>query len=570
MFARIAPTHAVKRPYLITLFASALLMTSCAQNTTNKVVPVVVPEFVPEISENRAGDNETALTESQALAKEVDQALEAAADNQSDNQSGNQADDQIAAIIWELEKADNQTSAQDADDEIVSFESLIPEGRDPSLEAEALDAAFAMLRAPKLGGVPAGLPGDELARQVPFSPPAKQARQKRIGVFVPLNGPREIYGSQVADGIEMAYFQLNDAALEIIYFDTSDEAMIGALATEAIDAEIDLAIGPLFSANASAAFPYFSEASIPVLSLSNNVAIARPGLWVLGLLPEQQIDALLAESILKGHDNIAILSDYSDYGRALSAHLVGRLAAFGIAPATVSVVDGTVGADDENLVQALKAFTHYKPLEDDQLIQDVPPPYDSVVLAGGSDFVLKVAPLLSYYDLGPDRVSYLGTDLWASAGLLGEPSLQGAYVATINPELRQAFGVRYDGLFNGAETNQNQSASFLSQLGFDAMAVAATAARAIGQEALDDNTTSDNATSDNGARNNEARNNEARNNQAGALQSPLIRRLVSEAGFKGYTGAFRLTADGRNNRTYSLFQVEDGTLVPAVMEAKEF
>ena len=55
-----------------------------------------------------------------------------------------------------------------------------------------------------------------------------------------------------------------------------------------------------------------------------------------------------------------------------------------------------------------------------------------------------------------------------------------------------------------------------------------------------------------------------------SLQSPIISRLVSEAGFKGYTGSFRLLADGRNNRSYGLYQVTDGTLEPAAMTPKAF
>ena len=200
---------------------------------------------------------------------------------------------------------------------------------------------------------------------------------------------------------------------------------------------------------------------------------------------------------------------------------------FGLSPSSVSRVDGTVGADDAKLVEQLKAFARYKPLEDDELVDDIPPPYDSVIIAGGADFVLKVAPLLSYYDLGPDRVNYLGTDLWANAGLLGEPSLQGAYIATIRPDLRDVFGARYDGLYQARGTSSE--GSFLSQLGFDAFAVAASA---VSSSSLP----LDNATS--------------------GLQSAVVSHLVKEQGFKGYTGAFRLLANGLNQRDFHYFKLK--------------
>ena len=534
--------------HLIALSSGALLLASCAANVPQQQIkdavsekkqdiavtaPAPTPAPVAPIAEEVPPSKEAPLTENEVLISEIDKALEAF-DVASDNQSDALDDDEIGAIIWDIEQGDNQTAAPK---EIVTFDELIPEGQDPSLEAEALDAAFAMLRAPK-----------EDVAQLPlqaFTIAPKAEGIERIGVFVPLSGPRAIYGEQVSEGIEMALFQINDPRIELLYFDSADEAMLAPMVKEAVQAQIDIAIGPLFSTQAKAAYPHFAAANIPILSLSNNETIARSGLWVLGLVPEQQIDALLAEAVLKGHDEIAILSDLSDYGRAMTTHVTNRLKEFGISVANVMVVDGNVGADDAGLVASLKRFTHYKPLEEDALIQDTPPPYDSVILAGGADFVLKVAPLLSYYDLGPDRVSYLGTDLWASAGLLGEPSLQGAFIATINPDLRTAFATRYKGLYSADEQGR-KTASFLSQLGFDAMAVAVSATNRPPETQISED------------------------NQSESLQVPIISRLLNEAGFKGYTGAFRLLADGRNNRTYSLFEIQEGSLVPAAMAPKAF
>ena len=532
--------------HIIALSCGALLLASCAASVPQEQAqdvgvtapaPVAAPEESPQIEQ-------APLSENEALINEIDEALEAF-----DSSNDNQSDDEIGSIIWDIEQGDNQTAAPK---EIVTFDELIPEGQDPSLEAEALDAAFAMLRAPE----------DDVARlsvqAFEFGEKAKGV--KRIGVFVPLSGPRAVYGAQVSEGIEMALFQINDPRIELLYFDSADEAMLAPIVKDGVEAGIDIAIGPLFSTQAKAAYPYFAAANIPVLSLSNNETIARSGLWVLGLVPEQQIDALLAEAVLKGHDEIAILSDLSAYGRAMTTHVTNRLKEFGISVANVMVVDGNVGADDAGLVTSLKRFTHYKPLGEGALIQDTPPPYDSVILAGGADFVLKVAPLLSYYDLGPDRVSYLGTDLWASAGLLGEPSLQGAFIATINPDLRKAFAARYKDLYS-ADDQSGKTASFLSQLGFDAMAVASSATITSQEAQKSDN---DEAGDD------EVGDNKTGDNNIGTLQAPIIQRLLSEAGFKGYTGAFRLLANGRNNRTYSLFEIQEGGLIPAAMEPKTF
>lgn len=510
------------------------IITSSAPSDIKPETPPTKPADVadaPALDDNALTDEEAKTRE--ALIATIDKALkdretasQEAQDAQDEDGPDNQSDDMIASIIWELEKTDNQTKTDSAP---VPLEDLIPEGRDPSLEAAALDAAFAMLQAPE----------DKVAVRR-FEWPIKQAGHRRIGVFVPLSGQRDIYGAQVVDGIEMALFQINDPLIDVIYFDTADKSKLATLASEAAQAQIDIAIGPLFSDYAQAIYPYLAAQDIPILSLSNNHSIARSGLWVLGLLPQQQIDTMVAESILKGHDQIAILADQSDYGRMLSSHVTDRLQNFGLEPASVMMVDGRVGADDETLIRQLKSFSAYRPLEEDELIQDVPPPYDSVILAGDANFIIKVAPLLSYYDLGPDRVRYLGTDLWASAGLIGEPSLQGAYIATIEPALRSAFSQRYDALYQARGSSSD--GSFLSQLGFDALAVASNATQAATISA---------------------------DNQTTSLQSPVVSRLVNERGFKGYTGAFRLLANGLNNRRFSVYQVEGGTLRAATMAPKE-
>ena len=123
-----------------------------------------------------------------------------------------------------------------------------------------------------------------------FTMPAKTEGRKRIGVFVPRTGERAIYGNQVADGIEMALFQINNPILILFILIPIQISCVPRLRNQAIQAEIDIAIGPLFSDRAKDIAPYFISMILPVLSLSNNHEIARNGLWVLGFLPEQQID----------------------------------------------------------------------------------------------------------------------------------------------------------------------------------------------------------------------------------------------------------------------------------------
>ena len=87
-------------------------------------------------------------------------------------------------------------------------------------------------------------------------------------------------------------------------------------------------------------------------------------------------------------------------------------------------------ADEESIKAAVQRFTRY--IKADSDIPELPEPvYDALILAGNSEFILRVAPLLSYYDMDPSRVMFLGTDLWARPELLAEPSLQGAFITQV-------------------------------------------------------------------------------------------------------------------------------------------
>ena len=496
------------------VFASFMLLAACGQQTQTIEVVTPAPIKTDIIGAEATKAEDTPNADNQTLG-ETDLAEKSTAPieaGQDDNGT-----DMVGDIIWQLEQIDKSQPTATADSQdVLSFEELIPTGPDPSLAEEALDAAFAMLKRP-----------EDVPLVPVYSMAAKAEGQMRIGVFLPNSGPHKALGMQIDKGLQMAYFQIGNPQIELIYFDSAGTDGMDELAASAIAAEIDIAVGPLFSDKAAAMLPILRSANIPILSFSNNQKIASSGLWVLGLLPEQQMDMLLGQALSQGYEDIAILADRSLFGQRMSEHILNRLTAFGMSPNAYQPIDGAAASDDEMLISQIKSFARYVPLEEGELIDDRPPPYEAVILAGGPDFILKVAPLLAYYDLGPDRVAYLGTDLWANPALSGEPSLQNAYIASIAPSLSSAFSQRHQDLY------QSQS-SLLGQLGFDVMAVAA---QALSQ----------------------------RQDDLDSLQTPLIASLLQEQGFKGYTGAFKLAANGLNYRDYTLYQLVDGALEPATI-----
>ena len=382
-----------------------------------------------------------------------------------------------------------------------------------ALAEQALKAALSLLK---------NRDADSFKPPQPFSAPAKSDGQLRIGLMLPFSGSYAGLGRDIASGAELALFQLADPKTSLIYFDTAGGSRAADAAREAIEAEVDIVIGPLFTQSAIEARTILAASAIPAISLSNNVQAATPGQWVLGYLPEQQIDHLLGHAIAQNRTKIAILASEDMFGQRLLSHTQNRLASFGLTAAEWMTLPQPVLADEASLRQAVQQFTRYqKPDPENPQLPE--PAYDALILAGNPDFILRVAPVLSYYDMDPSRVMYLGTDLWARPELLAEPSLQGAVITQALQPASPEFEKRFQSLFN-KQTNH------LVKMGFDAFALVAI--------------THQGAAS-------------AQSNQTIDWRASLIR----DEGFSGLSGRFNLLPDGQNQRYYEIRTLIDNQLV---------
>jgi len=379
-----------------------------------------------------------------------------------------------------------------------------------ALAEQAIEAAMALLAEKS--------PRDSLESD--FQLPTKPADNLRVGLLLPFSGEWAGLGGQIAAGAELALFQSGKQGLELVYLDTAGGPRAALAAREAIKAETDILIGPLFTASAEAMDSSGMPARLPALSLSNNQQVARPGRWVMGYLPEQQLDMLLGHAISTGKERIAILSATDIFGTKLRDHALRRLQELGIGLADLRLLEEDILDDQQALADEVRAFARYIPPVEGQL--DLPPPaFDAILLTGGEDFVLRTAPVLAYYDLGPDRVLYLGTDLWARDSLRDEPSLQGSVIAL--PDLPD--DARLQKIWQNSFAEPAES---LAKTGFDAMAMIAAFA------------------------------------DADSKPEDIVswsRKLTRPKGFNGFSGPFRLLPEGVNQRRYALHQLQDGQLV---------
>lgn len=418
----------------------------------------------------------------------------AAAGDTAGETSGDTAED----VIWNIETAQKKR--------VTPPEAVAPTGPDASLASDALEAAFAMIanRNPPM-----------ISEE--FRLPTKLSAVTRVGLLIPKTGPNSRLGTELLRGAELALFAMRDPSIELLSFDTAGGPAAAMAARQAMAADVDIVVGPLFSQSVIAARSIIGQRGVPMLALSNNLQIADQASWLLGYMPEQQIELLLGHALTVGHSKIAILVEESPFGQRLAAHTVQRLQQLGLTPEVMQTLTQAQLAADDQLKTAIREFTGYVPLEEDEeapAFADLPPPrFDAVVFAGGAEFALRTAPVLAYYDADSERVLYLGNAQWNQRRLLMEPSLYGALFASRPTGQDDRFNTLWADIWESRPGT-------LARLSFDAMAMISVVAR---------------------------------------NKPPRWRAaLVSDSGFNGFSGAYRLYPDGSNRRAFELRQIGSG------------
>jgi ABC-type branched-subunit amino acid transport system substrate-binding protein len=376
-----------------------------------------------------------------------------------------------------------------------------PAERDPLLAADALAAAFALIR--QSTDINDALIQD---KDVPLIKISKPPEAIRAAMLMPLDGAAKNIGDDMRGGAEQAIFVLGNDKIDLTFHDTSqgaDRAMAGA-----IDQKADVIIGPLFAADTAKVRSIASRQNIPVLSFSNDSAVIGKDVWLIGQTPEQEIETVLGRALKvikplaasgRRHLSVAIIAESNEYGVRISNRAIDILAQHDGVSSQLLTLDKAVLADEKALREAIKNLTKWLPPASDDTIK--PPEFDIVLIAGGASFSLQVAPVLSWYDLDPKQVQYLGTSTWNSHIILQEPSLNGGWFAHLPPS--EKFSAIWSDI-------HQREASPYAVMAFDAVMLVST---------LDP-----------------------------ASSAELRSSLTSDLGFSGFSGIFKFNPDGTTLR----------------------
>ncbi|MDF1791702.1 MAG: penicillin-binding protein activator [Thalassobaculaceae bacterium] len=352
----------------------------------------------------------------------------------------------------------------------------------------------------------------------------------KVAVLVPLTGRAAEVGKALRNAAELALFDIATEDFALAFYDTASNPQTAAgVAQSAIADGAELIIGPLFAESARAVGPVARAAGVPVLAFSNDRGAAGDGVWVLGLLPAQQVERVIRYAAANGYGRFGVLAPSNAYGSA--AMQAAREAAARSGAAITRAQSYTPGA--ASLSDTVRAFASYDARKSALQRQKAELqssgagralarlkgretsgayPYDAVLVPEGGQAILNLAPLMAYYDIDPNEVKYLGTALWADPSLGREPTLVGGWFAAPDPEGRKAFLDRYRAVHGDAPHG-------LASLAYDAVGMAAVLARQPG---------------------------------AGGFS---FENLTQPSGFNGADGLFRLLIDGTNQRGLAILRL---------------
>jgi ABC-type branched-subunit amino acid transport system substrate-binding protein len=339
----------------------------------------------------------------------------------------------------------------------------------------------------------------------PVAPPAETLN--KVAVLVPLTGPNGGVGTSIANAAKLALMDAGGGGIRITVYDTAGGAPLAA--QQALAAGNGLILGPLLAEDVRAVAPLARRANVPVISFSNDAAVAGDGVYIMGFTPGQSIERVVSYARSQGLQRFAGLIPQGDYGRRSSQALT----------AAVAQANGRlVGTQSFDRTPAS--------LRSAAIRLNAQSPYDAVLIADNGKIAMSAAATIRS---GPsNRARILGTELWKSeTGLATSVPMRGAWFASPPDAMFNQLQVRY-------RARYGKTPYRLASLGYDAVLLAIRVANAwpVGQPF-----------------------------PAG--------ELGNREGFTGIDGAFRFGSDGVVDRQLEVVQVNaDGftTVSPAARD----
>lgn len=270
----------------------------------------------------------------------------------------------------------------------------------------------------------------------------------RVALLVPQTGPNADVGMAIANATTLALLDSRTEKVRITTYDTALGA--AAAARQAVADGNKLILGPLLSEDVAAVAPVARDAKVPVLSFSNDSSVAGNGVFIMGFVPGQSVERVVAFSRAKGHQRFGALVPKTVYGDRSAAAFRSAVAEAGGTLVAVESYDRSATA----LTGAARRLANAGAM-------------DAVLIADSGGNAVRAVPVVK----GTGNRQILGTELWnTDASLGGNAAMRGSWFASVSDGLYGQLASKYRTRFGKAPYR-------LASLGYDSVLLTVRIAR---------------------------------------------------------------------------------------------
>lgn len=273
-------------------------------------------------------------------------------------------------------------------------------------------------------------------------------KKVKVAVLVPLSGKSKELGAAIVNSITLSLFendQNND--VELVLFDSKDDPSDALTAIKEIAAQnIKVVIGPIFSTSTQSIAKIAKDNNITLLSFSNNQDLMnKPSVFLMGFLPEQQVERIVSYSISRGKNNFAILAPNNQYGITFSSLIKtmvkkkdGNFITSGLY-LNNSDLDKTVKKTLDAYIISSRAASKGKAAanDGDKIYADV------ILVPESGSALFKAASSISKNNNNEREIQIIGSSSWDDASTLNDSNLIGAWFPAPAPEKYREFEKKY-------------------------------------------------------------------------------------------------------------------------------
>lgn len=277
---------------------------------------------------------------------------------------------------------------------------------------------------------------------------------KNILAFIPLSGPYSKYGNQIRKALDLSVLYFSDKNIKIIYYDTGKNLNKKEIKFFFDKLKPFLVIGPFTREVLLKIKPVAKSRSIPIFTFSNDIALIENNVWSFGFSPEEQVEKVISCALRHGYKNFGLIAPDNLYGQIIINASIELINENKINKHDKLLISNSQLNKKTKLFSILKRFLNYT---EDQISHTK---FDSIFISGSKEFILEIAPLLSFFNVDSRKIKILGTEKFNAKEIKNEPSLENSWFPLILSKNNNEFKLIWREIW-GDKLN------YFSNVGFD-------------------------------------------------------------------------------------------------------